>query len=70
MTADQYKLDAVLQAGIQNAGVSLDGTELAQLKSLTAAMLDGLARLDELGVQSDQIEPAVVFNLREFKDRD
>ena len=70
ITADQSRLEAVLQAGIQNAGVSLDGTELVQLKSLTAALLDGLDRLDQLGIQPDQTEPAVVLNLQESKDRE
>ncbi len=70
MTADRSRLEAVLHAGIQNAGVSLDGAELAQLKSLTAAMLDGLDRLDQLGIQPDQTEPAVVLSLQDSKDRE
>ena len=67
MTADHPRVAAVVEAGLQNAGVRLDAAELAQLKSQTAILLEGLDRLDELNIATDQVEPALSLDLAESK---
>jgi len=70
MNADDPRVAAVVEAGIQNAGVRLDAAELAQLKSQTAILLEGLDRLDELNIAPEQVEPALTLNIATPNDDD
>jgi len=70
MNADDPRVAAVVEAGIQNAGVRLDAAELAQLKSQTAILLEGLDRLDELNIAPERVEPALTLNISTSNDDD
>ena len=61
MPIDPARVAALVKTGLDQAGVSLDATELAQLESLTAAMLEGLGNLDELNPALEQADPALTF---------
>lgn len=61
MTIDRARLAAIVKAGIENSCVSLDPTELTQLESQTATLLEGLDRLDQLDLPPDQVEPALIM---------
>ena len=61
MTIDRAKVAAVVQAGLEDAGVHLDAAERTQLESQTAILLEGLDRIDELNLPADRIEPALIF---------
>lgn len=70
MTINRLRVAAVVQAGLQNAGVRLDAAELAQLESQTALLLEGLDRLDELNIPLDQVEPALTFTVAKLNDNE
>jgi|HubBroStandDraft_6_1064221.scaffolds.fasta_scaffold686099_2 hypothetical protein len=61
MPIDPARVSALVRNGLEQAGVRLAPTELAQLESLTAAMLEGLEHLDELNPALDQADPALTF---------
>ena len=61
MIIDRARIVAVVKAGLENSGVFLDTTELTQLESQTAILLEGLDRLEELNMPADQVEPALIW---------
>jgi hypothetical protein len=61
MIIDRARIVAVVKAGLENSGVFLDTTELTQLESQTAILLEGLERLEELNMPADQVEPALIW---------
>ncbi len=70
MTVDRAKVAAVVQAGIENAGVRLDAPELTQLELQTAILLEGLDRIDELNLPADRIEPALILVVAKPNDNE
>jgi hypothetical protein len=70
MTVNRAKVAAVVQAGIESAGVRLDAAELTQLESQTAILLEGLDRLDELNLPADRIEPALILVVAKPNDNE
>ncbi|HTY57133.1 MAG TPA: hypothetical protein VMB26_18130 [Candidatus Binataceae bacterium] len=67
MSIDRARVAAIVQAGLDRAGVRLDAGELAQLEALTATMLEGVYQLDELNI-SGQVEPALIFSVAKPQD--
>jgi hypothetical protein len=70
MTVDRAKVAAVVQAGLENAGVRLDPAELTQLESQTAMLLEGLDGIDELNLPADRIEPALILVVAKPNDNE
>jgi hypothetical protein len=69
MTVDRARVAAIVQIGLQTAGVRLDAVELGQLHSLTTVLIEGLDRLDELNMPADQVEPALIMVVPQPNDK-
>jgi hypothetical protein len=69
MPIDRTRIAAIVQAGLDRAGVRLEPGELAQLEAQTAIMLEGVNQLDQLNV-SEQVEPALIFAVAKPKDHE
>jgi hypothetical protein len=70
VTIDRARVAAIVQAGLEHAGVTLDAVELAQLESQTAMMLEGLEQLNEMKPLLEQAEPALTFVVTKPSDNE